>query len=66
MAHIGEMAVNKATNLCVRSQEKQLIPLYIFISVSFELSLYSLIAGLDDNIQWNELLLLGVKFLVFM
>ena len=37
------------------SQKKKLIPLCIFISVSFELSLYSWIAGLDDNILTVDL-----------
>ncbi len=42
------------------SQKKQLTPLYIFISVSFELSLCSWIAGLDDDTQGSELFLLRV------
>ena len=42
------------------SQKKQLTPLYIFISASFELSLYSWIDGLDDDIQWNGVFLLRV------
>ncbi len=37
-----------------------LSPLYIFISVTVELSLYSWIAGLDDDIHWSELFLLRV------
>ena len=43
------------------SQKKQLTPLYIFISASLELSLYSWIACLDDDIQLNELFLLRVQ-----
>ena len=39
---------------CMHSQKKQLKPLYIFLSVSFELSLYSWIAGLDDDIRTVE------------
>ncbi len=42
------------------SEKKQLTPLYIFNSVSFELSLHSWIAGLDDYIQWSGLFLLRV------
>ncbi len=42
------------------SQKKQLTPLYIFISESVELSLYSCIVGLDVEIQWSELFLLRV------
>ena len=40
--------------------EENLSPLYIFILVNFELSLYSWIAGLYDVIQWSELFLLRV------
>ncbi len=47
------------------SQEKQLTPLYIFTSISFELYLYSWIDGLDDDIQLRELFLLRV-FLIIM
>ncbi len=42
------------------SQKKQLIPLYIFISESVELSSYSWIVGLDVDIQLSELFLLRV------
>ncbi len=42
------------------SQKKQLTPLYIFILVSFGLSVYRLIAAWDDDIQWSELFLLRV------
>ncbi len=42
------------------SQKKQFTPLYIFISASYELSLYSWMAGLNDNMQWSELFLLTV------
>ena len=44
----------------IHSQKKQLTPLYIFSSVSFELSLYSWISGLDDDIKWSELFHLRV------
>ena len=47
-------------NFYAHSQKKQLIQLYIFISKSFELPLYSWIAGLHDDIQWSELFLLRV------
>ena len=39
----------------------QLTPLYISISVSFELSLYSWFAGWDDDIKWNGPFLLRVQ-----
>ncbi len=48
-------------NMFTHSQKKQLTPLYIFISVSFELSLYIWIGGLDDDIQVSELFLLRVQ-----
>ncbi len=57
----------------VHSHKKQLTPLYIFISVSFELSLYSLIAGLslysliaglDNDIQWIELSVIQISLLL--
>ncbi len=35
-------------------------PLYIFISMTVELLLRSLITGSDDDIQWSELFLLRV------
>ena len=41
-------------------QKQQLTPLYTFISVTFELFLYSWIYGLDDDIQWSELGILRV------
>ena len=44
----------------LHSQKKQLNPLYIFISASIELSLYSWIACLGDDIQLIELFLLRV------
>ncbi len=44
----------------LHSQKKQLTPLQIIIWVSVELSLYSWIACLDDDIQWSELFLLRV------
>ena len=47
----------------VHSQKKQLTPLYIFISAILELSLYSWIACLDDDIQLSELFLLRVLYL---
>ena len=34
--------------------------MYIFISASFQLSLYSWIAGVDDDEQWSELFVLRV------
>ncbi len=36
-------------------QKQELTQLYIFISVSFEVSLYSWITAWDDDIQWGEL-----------
>ncbi len=44
----------------IHSQKKQLTQLYIFILASLELSLYSWIACLDDDIQLSELFLLRV------
>ena len=44
----------------LHSQKQQLTPLYILISMSFGLSLYSWIDGLDDDILWSELVLLRV------
>ena len=38
--------------------------MYIFISASFQLSLYSWIAGLDDDEQWSELFVMRVQALL--
>ena len=46
----------------IHPQKTQLTPLYIFISVSCELYLYSWIVGLDDDIQCNELFLPRVQW----
>ena len=55
--HIEYICITK-----MHFQKIHLIPLYIFISVSFELSsyMYSWIAGLDDDMHWSELSLLRV------
>ncbi len=47
---------DKDVNWLLHSQKKYLTPLYIFISVSFEMSLYSWIADWDDDKQWSDLL----------
>ncbi len=44
----------------LHSQKKQLTQQYIFILASLELSLYSWIACLDDDVQLSELFLLRV------
>ena len=46
----------------IHPQKEQLIPVYIFISASFRLSLYSWIAGLDEDEQWSELFVLRVYY----
>ena len=46
--------------LSLHSEKKQITQLYIFISVCFELSVYSWNAGIDYGIQWSELFLLRV------
>ena len=52
--------VSNARGHTLSEETTHLTQLYIFISVSFELASYSWIAGLDYNIQWNELFLLRV------
>ena len=54
------MTLSYQTVLSPHSQKKQLTQLCIFISVNFELSLYSWNRALDDDIQWSELFLLRV------